>query len=218
MKLHDQIKEFQKEFLPKVPEDSLKAMLAATEKLVQSGVINNALKVGDKAPFFSLPNANNKSISSTELLQKGPLVINFYRGGWCPYCNLELKAYQQILPEIKGLGAQLVAISPNLPDKSLSTVEKNSLDFYVLSDVGNKAAGDFGLVFTLDEELLPIYKQFGINISEDNGDDSYELPFPATYVLNSDGAIVLTFVDADYTKRLEPEVVVKVLRTIKNKT
>ena len=196
----------------------MKVMLAATEKLTQSGITNNALKVGDKAPFFSLPKANNESISSAELLQKGPLVINFYRGGWCPYCNLELRAYQQILPEIKELGAQLAAISPNLPDKSLSTVKKNSLDFYVLSDVGNKVAGDFGLVFTLDEELLPIYKQFGIILSEENGDDSFELPIPATYVLNSDGAIVLAFPDADYTKRLEPEEVVNVLRTIKNKT
>lgn len=218
MKLHDQIKEFQKEFLSKVPEDCLKTMLASTKKLAQSGITNNALKVGDKAPFFSLTNANNDSISSAELLQKGPLVINFYRGGWCPYCNLELRAYQQILPEIKGLGAQLVAISPNLPDKSLSTVEKNSLDFYVLSDVGNKVAGDFGLVFALDEELLPIYKQFGINLSEENGDDSFELPISASYVLNSDGAIVLAFVEADYTKRLEPEEVVKILKTIKNKT
>lgn len=217
MNLQDQIKEFQKEFLKDVPDEVLKIILEATEKLAQSGITNNSLKVGDKVPSFSLPGVNGKSVSSIQLLEKGPLIINFYRGGWCPYCDLELKAYQEILPEIKKLDAQLIAISPNLPDKSLSTTEKKSLTFEVLSDVGNKAAREFGLVFTLDDKLRPIYKQFGINIPEDNGDDSYELPVPATYVVNSDGTIVLAFVDADYTKRLEPEEVVKALRTIKNK-
>ncbi len=217
MNLQDQIKEFQKEFLKDVPDEVLKIMLEATEKLAQSGIKNNSLKIGDKAPSFSLPAVNGKPVSSIQLLEKGPLIINFYRGGWCPYCNLELKAYQEMLPEIKGLGAQLVAISPNLPDKSLSTIEKNSLTFEVLSDTGNKSAREFGLVFTLDDKLRPIYKQFGINIPEDNGDDSYELPFPATYVVNSDGTIVLAFVDVDYTKRLEPEEVVKALKTLNGK-
>lgn len=217
MNLQDQIKEFQKEFLKDVPDEVLKVLSEATEKLVQSGIANNSLKVGDKAPSFSLPGVNGKSVSSIQLLEKGPLIINFYRGGWCPYCNLELKAYQEILPEIEKLGAQLIAISPNLPDKSLSTIEKNSLAFEVLSDEGNKTAREFGLVFTLDDKLHPIYNQFGINIPEDNGDDSYELPFPATYVVNPDGTVVLAFVDADYTKRLEPEEVVKVLKTLKSK-
>ncbi len=217
MNLQDQITEFQKEFLKDVPDEVLKIILQATEKLAQSGIKNNSLKVGDKAPSFSLPGVNGKPVSSIQLLEKGPLILNFYRGGWCPYCNLELKAYQEILPEIKGLGAQLVAISPNMPDKSLSTIEKNSLTFKVLSDVGNKVTRKFGLLFTLDDNLRPIYKQFGINITEDNGDDSYELPFPATYVVNYDGTIVLAFVDADYTKRLDPMEVLKTLKTLKSK-
>lgn len=217
MNLQDQIKEFQKEFLKDVPDEVLKIILEATEKLTQSGITINSLKGGDKAPSFSLPAVNGKPVSSIQLLEKGPLIINFYRGGWCPYCNLELKAYQKILPEIKELGAQLVAISPNLPDKSLSTIEKNSLTFEVLSDIENKAAREFGLVFTLDDKLRPIYKQFGINIPEDNGDDSYELPFPATYVVSSDGTIVLAFVDADYTKRLDPAEVVRALKALKSK-
>lgn len=215
MSLQDQIIEFQKEFLKNVPDEVLKVILKATERLAQSGIANNSLKVGDKAPSFSLPGVNGKSVPSIQLIEKGPLVINFYRGGWCPYCNLELKAYQDILPEIEKLGAQLIAISPNLPDKSLSTKEKNSLAFEVLSDIGNKTAREFGLVFTLDDKIRPIYKQFGINIPEDNGDESYELPFPATYVVNSDGTIVLAFVDADYTKRLDPAEVIKALKTLK---
>ncbi len=214
MNLQSQIKDFQTEFLKNVPDEVLKVILDATNRLEQSGITNNSLKVGDKMPSFSLPGVNGKSVSSIKLLEKGPLVINFYRGGWCPYCNLELKAYQEILPEIKKLGAQLIAISPNLPDKSLSTTEKHSLTFEVLSDVGNKAAREFGLVFTLDDKLRSIYKQFGLNIAEDNGDDSYELPFPATYIVNSDGIIILAFVDADYTKRLDPSEVVKALKTL----
>lgn len=214
MNLQNQIKEFQKEFLQKVPEEALKVMLSATERLAQSGIADNALKVGDKAPSFSLPDVKGKDLSSIQLLKKGPLVINFYRGGWCPYCNLELKAYQDILPEIKKFGAQLIAISPNLPDKSISTTEKNSLAFEVLSDVGHNVAREFGLVFRLAEEIRPIYKNFGIDLPEENGDDSYGLPFPATYVVNSDGTIVLAFVDVDYTKRLEPVEVIKALKIL----
>ncbi len=215
MNLQEQIKEFQKGLLSKVPEETLKSMFDATDKLVKAGLAEKALKMGDKAPAFSLPDAKLKLVSSKELLKKGPLVLNFYRGGWCPYCNLELKAYQKILPEINELGAQLIAISPNLPDKSLSTTEKNSLDFEVLSDVRNKVAREFGLVFTLAEELRPIYKQFGFDIAGDNGDDSFEIPIPATYVINTDGTIILSFVDADYTRRLEPMEVIKALKTAK---
>ncbi len=119
------------------------------------------------------------------------------------------------MPEIKEHRAQLIAISPNLPDKSLSTVEKNSLGFEVLSDVGNKVAREFGLVFTSAEELHHIYQQFGFDIPGDNGDDTYELPIPATYVVDTDGTIILSFVDADYTKRLEPMEVIKALKTAK---
>ncbi len=217
MSLLEQIQEMQKGVMDQVSQENLKIMQSATEKLVKSGIVEKRLKEGSKMPAFSLPNAINETVSSNILLKKGPLVINFYRGGWCPYCNLELRAFQQALPEITDLGAQLVAISPNLPDKSLSSIEKNSLNFEVLSDIGNKISRQFGLVFTLDAELRPLYKQFGVEIPTFNGDESYELPIPATYVVNSDGIITLAFVDADYTKRLEPEEVVKALRTIKNK-
>ncbi len=217
MSLMEQIQEMQKGFMGQVSEEDLKTMQSATEKLIKSGIAEKCLKEGDKMPAFSLPNAKNKTASSDAMLSKGPIVVNFYRGEWCPYCNLELRAFQEVLPEIIDLGAQLVAISPNLPDKSLSSIEKHSLTFEVLSDIGNKISRQFGLVFTLDAQLQPLYKQFGIDIPACNGDESYELPIPATYVVNSDGTIVLAFVDADYTKRLELEEVIKALRTIKNK-
>jgi len=122
---------------------------------------------------------------------------------------------QLTLPEIKALGAQLVTVAPELPDKSLSTAEKHALAFEVLSDVGNKVARDFGLVFSLAEELRPIYASFGIDIPAYNGDDTFELPMPATYVIGTDGTILHALVDADYTSRLEPAEIVEILKTIK---
>ena len=122
---------------------------------------------------------------------------------------------QLTLPEIKALGAQLVTVAPELPDKSLSTAEKHALAFEVLSDVGNKVARDFGLVFSLAEELRPIYASFGIDIPAYNGDDTFELPMPATYVIDTNGTILHAFVDADYTSRLEPAEIVEILKTTK---
>lgn len=122
---------------------------------------------------------------------------------------------QLALPEIEALGAQLVTVSPELPDKSLSTAEKNDLAFEVLSDLGNKVARDFGLVFSLAEELRPIYASFGIDIPAYNGDDTFELPLPATYVIDTDGTIAHAFVDTDYTRRLEPAEIVEILKTTK---
>jgi peroxiredoxin len=214
MSLLAQIQEMQKKFMEHASVENLKIMQGVTEKLIKSDIVEKCLKEGDKIPAFSLPNANNKTVSSDKILSKGPVVINFYRGGWCPYCNLELRAFQEVFPEILKLGVQLVAISPNLPDKLLLSIEKHSLTYEVLSDIGNKISRQFGLVFTLDAQLIPLYKQSGIDIPAFNGDESYELPIPATYVVDSDGTIKLAFVDADYTKRLNPDEVIKTLQNL----
>ena len=121
---------------------------------------------------------------------------------------------QLVLPEIKSLGAQIVAISPQLPDQSLTMMEKNSLKFEVLSDAGNRVARDFGLVFTLPEELRPVYAQFGIDLPAANGDNSFELPVPASYVINRDSTIMLDFIEVDCTKRLEPSDIIAALKKI----
>ena len=125
---------------------------------------------------------------------------------------------QRTLPEIKALGGQLVAISPQLPDQSLTMVAERGLEFRVLSDIGNRTARNFGLVYTLPEELRRLYVNFGIDLPAANGDDSFELPCPATYVADRNGTIVLDFVEADHTKRLEPAEIVNVLREIKVRT
>jgi len=203
------------EIKSKIPSEKLALMEQATADLARSGILDRSLKAGDRVEDFSLPNALGKTIAIGPILAGGPVVIAFYRGGWCPYCNLELRALQQALPEMKALGAELVTISPQTPDNSLSTAEKNELTFEVLSDVGNHVARKFGLVFQVPEELRPIYASFGIDLPAHNGDDTFELPIAATYVIASDGTIVHAFVDADYTKRQDPAEILEILQTMK---
>ncbi len=214
MSLSAQIAQFQKERLGGMPTELRNTLMADTMQLIQSGIAGQSSKIGDQAPVFALPNAVGKTVTLAALLEKGPVVINFYRGAWCPYCNLELRAQQDALPLFQALGAQLVAISPNQPDKSLTSIEKHGLTYEVLTDAHNALARQYGLVFTVSEAVRPIYQQIGFDIPAHNGDDSWELPLPATYIVNRDGVIVYSFVNADYTKRAEPATVVAVLQAL----
>ena len=214
MKLAEEILEYQISMKGQIPEETMKILIGSIMRLVESGIDKKCLKTGDIAPDFSLPSAAGKTVSLSAVLANGPAVVNFYRGAWCPYCNLELHALQAVLPEIEKLGATLVAISPNLPDKSLTSIEKHSLKFDVLSDIGNKTAREYSLVFTLDEEVRPVYKQFGLDVPLYNGDESWELPIPATYIIGTDRKIAYGFVDADYTRRMEPEEILGQLKKI----
>ena len=216
MSLQIELEEMYNGFTKKVPPEVLNLMLGTTRRLVDSGIAEKSLKVGEKAPDFNLPNPQGESVNLPSLLEKGPVVLNFYRGGWCPYCNLELNAYQKRLQDIDALGASLVAISPQTPDSSLSTAEKNDLKFDVLSDIGNKTANQFGLVFQLPLELHELYLKFGINIPKSNGDDSWEIPMPVTYVIDKDGTVQYAYANADYTKRAEPDEVISKLQELKN--
>ena len=199
------------DFMSSIPEDAQQIVMTAFEKLMKSDIGDNAPSIGDQAPDFELPNVRGGSTSLSERLTQGSVVLSFYRGGWCPFCNLEFKALSDILPEIEARGASLIGISPELPDASLSTIEKHKLPFEVLSDVGNKIANKYGLVMTVYEELHPLYKQWGINVPVANGDDSYQLPIPATYVIKQDGRIQSYYVNKDYTRRMEPEDILAVL-------
>lgn len=188
-----------------LPPDTLRALEASLARLEASGLSARALKVGDRAPDFVLPDAFGAAVDSAALRACGPLVISFYRGAWCPYCSLELSALQGHLDAFAARGAMLVAVSPQTPDNSLSTQEKLALGFPVLSDVGNKVARAFGLVFTLEEPLRPLYAAMGADLPALNGDNSFELPMPATYVIGQDGVIRLAFVSADYRARPAPQ-------------
>ena len=169
---------------------------------------------GTQAPEFRLPDVKGDLVSLTNLLRDGPVVVTFYRGGWCPYCNIQLRAYQAVLPQMADLGARLVAISPQLPEQSLSTAQADELTFYVLSDVGNQAARRFGLVYTLPEELRAALRSNNKALPGINGDESWELPVPATYVIAPDGRIALAYIEVDYRKRLEPEALLSALRSL----
>ena len=211
MTLAQEIAKFQAEMAGEMPPDVAQLFARKTEELIETGIARQALHEGDALPAFTLPDIFGKTVASSQLLEKGALVLSFYRGSWCPYCNLELNALQRELPRIEAAGGQLVAISPELPDKSLSLVEKHALTFQVLSDVGNRVARQFGLVFSMDQELRPVFDQFGIHLPDHNGDENWELPLPATYVIGNDGRIAYAFVNADYTKRAEPEDIIAAL-------
>ena len=212
--LASQLKEFQNGFIPKVSPDVVETMSKATADLASSGIVDNSLKVGEKAPDFELPDPTGKRVKLSALLANGPVVLNFYRGEWCPYCNLEIRALQQLLPEFQQAGAQVVAISPELPNNSLTMQEKHELSFPVLSDVGNGVARDYGLVFSLDASLRPLYQGFGIDIPAHNGDESYDLPVPATYVVDATGTVRYAYANADYTLRAEPAEVLAAVKTL----
>jgi len=142
------------------------------------------------------------------------LVVTFYRGGWCPYCNLELRAYQKRLAEIEALGARLIAVSPETPDNTLSTAEKNDLAFTVLSDAKGRLADALGVRFELSPAIRDLYAKFGHDLPVQNGDGRWSLPMPATFVVDKGGVIVQAFIDPDYRKRLDPAVVIETLRAL----
>lgn len=214
MTLTAELQAFRSEFMTRVPTEIRAAMERADSALLASGITDRALKIGDIAPDFELPGADGQPVSLKSLVQKGPVVISFYRGGWCPYCNLELRALQAALPQIADLGATLVAVSPQTPDQSLTTAEKNELAFPVLSDHGSRVAHAFGVAFDLAEELRPIYTQFNHALPVVNGSDEWTLPIPATYVIGQDGVIAFSFVDTDYRKRLEPSAILASLANL----
>src|SRR5271170_3793114 len=193
------------------------SIIADDMERVQTAVtVNDALKGGQSAPEFTLPDAFGKEVSLMTLLANGPVVISFYRGEWCPFCNIELHGLQEALPKMEELGATLIAISPEKPDHGIIATEKNKLTFPVLSDFGNKVARQFGIVFQIGQELKDFSKNvFKNDIAVRNGDDSYELPVPATFVIDATGVIRFAHVDVDYmTGRAEPEMVVAALESI----
>ncbi|QDK31427.1 MULTISPECIES: peroxiredoxin-like family protein [Sphingomonadaceae] len=212
--LKSALDQFRLEFAGKIAPEIAAAMARADAELAATGIAGRALSAGQVAPDFILNDARGASVGLRDLLRTGPVVVSFYRGGWCPYCNLELRALQAILPQIVARGAGLVAISPELPDESLSTAERNALAFPVLSDTGLQVARDWGIAFDLAEELRPIYAQLGHALPERNGTAGWVLPIPATFVIASDRVVRLAFVDSDYRNRLEPAAVLAALDSI----
>jgi len=212
--LASQLASYKAGFIGRAPAPRVAMMEAATAHLKSTGIESTALKVGDRAPSLSLPDAKGEQVHVDRMLEQGPVVAIFYRGGWCPYCNLELRAWQAHLAELHSLGATLVAISPQTPDNSLSTAEKNALAFPVLSDSDLAAAHGFGIAFTLPPELVELYGSVGNNLPELNGNGQWVLPVPATFVIDRSGVIQFAHVEADYRERAEPDDVLAVIRAL----
>ena len=195
-----------------VPYSVIETMHRATAELVASGAAARAIKAGDKAPSFTLSDPEGRPISSADLLARGPLVVSFYRGVWCPYCNMELQALQAALPAFETLGAALVAISPQTAPNSRKSVRQNDLGFPILSDPHNDVAAAFGLRFAMPAYLVDLYKELKNDLPAFNGDPSWTLPMPGRFVVAQDGTVLYAEVNPDYTRRPEPEDMLPALR------
>lgn len=211
MPLQDRLDALRAQLASKSSPEAQATMRRATEALLASGLAQRALKPGDRAPAFSLPDADGAAVRSDELLAGGPLVVSFYRGVWCPYCNLELEALQERLSDIQARGARLVVISPQSAANSRRSARIAGLGFPMLIDKGNTVAAAFGLRFRLPDDLITLYKGFGNDLSLVNGDDSWTLPMPARFVIDQLGVVRYAEVNPDYSVRPEPSDLLPVL-------
>jgi peroxiredoxin len=178
------------------------------------GEPSTALGLGEVAPLFSLPDAHGTTVALAHLLSNGPVVLIFYRGGWCPFCNMYLRTFQLSRLHLQALGAQVLLVSPERAAHSLSLAERQSLLFPMLSDGGNRVARQYGLVFKMPDGLRAAYLADGVDLAERNGDTSWDVPMSATFVITPAGLISYAFVSADYTQRAEPKDVIAVLRQL----
>ena len=195
-----------------VPRSVVETMHRATAELTESGAAQRARKAGDVAPSFSLKDPEGNVVSSADLLRRGPLVLSFYRGVWCPYCNMELQALEAARPEFDKYGASLIAISPQTAPNSRKSVRQNKLGFPILSDVKGKVGAAFGLRFNLPDYLVELYQQRKNDLPTFNDDPGWTLPMPARYVIGQDSVILYSEVNPDYTRRSEPEDMIPVLQ------
>jgi peroxiredoxin len=203
-RLHEIFAE-RKELIARYVPLELQAVHArAIAELIESGIAAGVLPIGAKAPAFALTDHTGKAVASAALLGKGPLVVCIFRGRWCPFCVGQLEAMNLIVPEIKAAGAALVAISPQTVQQSFFMADQHKLRFPLLSDANNQVARRFGLAYRVPDYQQSVYQRALVNLPFANGDDSWQLPIPATYILDRDHTILYASADADYTERPEP--------------
>ena len=202
--LHDIFAERKELIARYVPPETQAVQARVIAELRGNNLAARALAMGSKAPPFQLNDHNGKPVSSTDLLSQARLVICFFRGRWCPFCVGQLEAMNLIQPQIEQAGAALLAISPQTVQQSFFMVDQHKLRFPLLSDVGNTVARQFGLVYRVPEEQQAIYRRAFVNLPFANGDDSWELPISATYILDRDGTVLYASANEDYTERPEP--------------
>jgi peroxiredoxin len=209
LSLQQQLEDLTARLRSLVPAERLATIDRAVEELQASGLAARALPPGEQAPSFELSDGDGMMWRSADLLRRGPLLVVFYRGRWCAYCNAQLVAWQQIHARIASAGPSLVAISPQTQKHSYMTRDMHRLRFPVLSDQGNQVARKFGLAYRLPADLQAMYESIMTKLPGYNGDQSWELPLAATYVIGPDEIISYARVDVDWRQRAEPEEVLK---------
>jgi len=197
--------------MAKMDPKDLAVMQQAAESLAKT-LPDPGLNLGETAPDFTLPDPTGKNVSLSSLLKEGPVVLVFYRGAWCPYCNMHLHVLNESLPEFRRYGAQLVAITPQQPDKSAEQLKKDGYPFLVLSDLDSSVMQAYRLYYELDSELVMVYQKFGLNVEDFNGPGRNVLPVPGTFVLDQKGVVRARHADTDYTQRMEPAEIIKILK------
>ena len=203
-----------KELIAKyVPAETQAVHTQAVAKLKEQNLAANILPVGATAPLFELPDHDGKIVSSLQLLSKGRLALCFIRGRWCPFCVGQMEAMNVILPEIESTGAAMVAISPQTVKQSFFMRDQHKLRFPLLSDAGNNVARQFGLAYRVSNDQQALYRRTFVNLPYVNGDESWELPIPATYIIDRDGTVLYASANEDYTERPEPGGIVRYLQS-----
>jgi peroxiredoxin len=202
-----------KELIAKyVPAETQAIHAQAVAELKARHLASNILAVGAKAPAFALPDHDGKLVSTSDLLAKGKLLVCFIRGRWCPFCVGQMEAMNLVLPQIEQAGATLVSVSPQTVKQSFFMHDQHKLRFPLLSDAGNKVARQFGLTYRVPPPQEAVYRRAFVNLPFTNGDESWELPIPATYIIDRDGTILHAAANEDYTERPEPADIVRTLR------
>ncbi|XZN97017.1 MAG: peroxiredoxin-like family protein [Microcoleus sp.] len=214
MNLQLEFHKFYQEFLARFPPEKAAIMQRETQALAKEFKNRRSLRIDDDAPDFVLENTDGQKISLYERLNQGAVILCFYFGSWCPYCNLELRAYQGLLPKIQALGASVLAISPQTIDASRKTVLNNGLSFDVLSDAGCQIARDYGIVFQIPPPLKLLYTELGHALPDYNGTEDWLLPVPATFIIDRHRHIALAHIDVDYSKRYEPADAIAILLSL----
>lgn len=217
MSLSEQLRDLEAAALARTAPADAAALATALDAMIASGIGQSALAEGERIPDFQLTDVAGMTVRSQALLDFGPLAMVFYRGGWCPYCSLELRAFRDMAPAIEAQHATLIAISPELPDYMAATRDANDLSFQLLHDSENRVARAFGLVFELPHSLHDFYRRFGADLPIRHGDGKWELPIPATYVVDRQGIISLAYANPDYRRRLEPGAVLRELARLRRR-
>jgi peroxiredoxin len=195
--------------------DKMEPPRRAVRELIASGALERALKAGDKAPAFTLPDARGRDFALAERLAHGPVALVFYRGRWCPYCIAQLEELEKVRPEFEKLGATVCALSPQKPQHTGFIAEQHHLRYPVLSDAGNAVARQFGVAWKLPDDLIAHYRGVFVNLEHANATKDWELPIPSAFVIAPDSTVVWAQVDPDFTHRAEPQELLRVVRVLK---